>query len=97
MTFYYYKLKAALIDTRVAEMDWSETSVLPRRFKDAKKRKKNARGRLKSRLRKKKDGLPRSICEQALARLQSIQYVKVCHNVVFTCANVCVCVFVGWN
>lgn len=47
MTFYYYKLKAALIDTRAAGMDWSETSVLPQRFKDAKKREKKRKGETK--------------------------------------------------
>lgn len=55
----------------------------------------SARRRLKSRLWK-KDGLPHSICKQALARVQSIQYVKVCHEVVSMCANMSVCLCV-WD
>lgn len=54
-----------------------------------KRREKSAMGRLKSRLWK-KDGLPCSICKQALARVQSIQYVKVCHRIVSVCKCACV-------
>lgn len=45
---------------------------------------------------KKKDRLPCSICKWVLARVQSIQYVKVCHKVDFVCVCPRVCLHV-WD